>query len=224
MIIGIIKNPLKLITLLWNSSTIDYLSALFGPFLFISLFSPLILIVLPEFAVNLLSNNPNMRDIIFHYTAVITPFVFFSAIFGYLYITKKAMIKAKYLNIVLIIVTLTFSYFLSPLPYSRHFDKRIFSNVVPEISAINEWQEKLRDENISVSASDRVATKFAERKTIIRFSSNYKKAEYVILLKKDVLSDWYDQNASKIAYYQLLNDKNFTLLFNEGDFYVYRRR
>ncbi|MBI4226473.1 DUF2079 domain-containing protein, partial [Candidatus Roizmanbacteria bacterium] len=83
IIIGIMTNPYSISKYLFRVDSLKYLNFLLGPVGFLSLLSPTqLLIALPEFAINLLSKNPNMRNIIYHYTAVITPFVFISAIYG----------------------------------------------------------------------------------------------------------------------------------------------
>lgn len=220
---GIIAKPLTVFQLFTDPSTLLYIISLFGPLIFLSFFSPLILTTIPEFAINVLSNNINMREIIFHYTAVITPIVFISAIYGVIYVMRKYGITYKKISIVQLIVTLGFSYYMSPLPYSKQFDGRTFFEKKIEVSNVDMWSRKLADENIKVAASLGLATKFTERKTIIRFSAAYKKADYVVLLKKEISGDWYDPAGTWSAYQNLLMDKSFEKVFEQGDLIVYKK-
>ena len=83
IILGVFTNPDSIFKYVFRTDSLNYLINLLGPIGYLSLLSPIqLLITLPEFAINLLSKNPNMKNIIYHYTAVITPFVFISAIYG----------------------------------------------------------------------------------------------------------------------------------------------
>lgn len=218
-----IGDPAKVAESVFTGSSLSYFISLFGPLLFVSLLSPVVLVLAPELALNVLSNNPNMHSIIFHYTAVLTPVLFISALYGILYIHKKLNASYKYVITVQIILTLLFSYYSSPLPYSKYYDERIFSQVKPELSEINAWARELRDEDIIVSASLGVATKFTDRKVMIPFSMKYTEAQYVVLLKQEVLDDWFDPVESKQAYEQLLSDPSFTRIKQSGSFEVYKK-
>ncbi|MEK7079512.1 MAG: DUF2079 domain-containing protein, partial [Patescibacteria group bacterium] len=112
----------------WKSffhiDTLRYLFFLLGPTAFLSLLSPLhLLIALPEFGINLLSNNWNMRNIVFHYTSVIQPFVFISAIYGARRFSSQ---KLKIISVIILLFSLLFSYFIGPLPYSMSRDVHPF--------------------------------------------------------------------------------------------------
>ncbi|MGB4965989.1 MAG: DUF2079 domain-containing protein, partial [Microgenomates group bacterium] len=220
---GDLSDPVKIIQSIFNDSSLSYFISLFGPLLFLSLLSPVVLILAPELAINVLSSSSNMQSIIFHYTAVLTPVIFISAIHGILYMHTKFNASYKYLLTVQIVLTLLFSYYRSPLPYSKQYDERIFSQVKPELFAINSWAEKLENEDIIVSASLGVATKFTNRKVMIPFSLKYTEADYVVLLKQEVLNDWFDPKESRQAYEQLLNDPSFTRIEQQGSFEVYKK-
>ncbi|MEK7070584.1 MAG: DUF2079 domain-containing protein, partial [Patescibacteria group bacterium] len=63
---------INVISTLFRESTYRYFWFLLGPLGFLSLFSPIhLLIAAPEFVINLLSQESNMRNIVFHYTSVI---------------------------------------------------------------------------------------------------------------------------------------------------------
>ncbi|MBP9798457.1 DUF2079 domain-containing protein, partial [Candidatus Woesebacteria bacterium] len=67
----------------FSPDTGTYLLNLFSPTLFMSLLSPIhLLIALPEFAINILSKNTNMRALQYHYTALLTPILYISSIYG----------------------------------------------------------------------------------------------------------------------------------------------
>ncbi len=223
VISGMLSRPLDVLQLVVNKNSLDYIVALFGPLLFVCLLSPLVLILAPELAVNLLSNNSNMQSIIFQYTAVMTPVLFVASIHGYLYMHKRLGMTYKNIAIVQLIVTLLFSYYMSPLPYSKKYDRRITNEIKTEIRDINEWARKLKNEQIPVSASLGVATKFTDRKVMIPFSSHYSKADYVILLKQEVLNDWFNADGSRRAFEELVADERFERVYAKDDLEVYKK-
>lgn len=68
---------------LFNFSTIAYLAKIFLPVGFLSFLNPAVLVLtLPCLFQNLVLRNEIFRSIFHHYTALLTPFVFISAIYG----------------------------------------------------------------------------------------------------------------------------------------------
>ena len=93
---NVITKPETYINLIFNKDNLKYLFLLLAPLVLLSMFSPIyLLIASPEFMINFLSNHSQMRGIDNHYTAVIIPFVFISAIFG-----AKEVIKRKILDVI----------------------------------------------------------------------------------------------------------------------------
>lgn len=101
---NIITNPIYAITYTPLSDKIEYLIQLFLPLGFLSIISPsTLLIVFHEFTLKLTSKDPSLYSIHLHYTAVIIPFIFISAMNG---IKRLCSILKPYkiLNIILLIV------------------------------------------------------------------------------------------------------------------------
>src|SRR3989338_1315649 len=197
---------------IFHIATVTYLWKIFSPLAFLPLLSPFILFAMPDLLINILSDNANMQNILHHYTAVLTPVFFISAIYGIKFLIKRFENKINYLWIILVIALFFASYKYSPLPYSLAYDGRPFNSRLPETNDIQLLQRILSDENIKVAVSGNLGPHFSQRKTLIRFSSNYKMADYVVLLKDKVLADWYDINGSRDAYFQLSYDENFKLV------------
>lgn len=83
ILIGIFVRPMTIIQMLVDAETLRYVLYLFGPYAFLPLLSPLTLLVMaPEFAINMLSNNPAMRGIQHHYTAILHPTLIVGAMLG----------------------------------------------------------------------------------------------------------------------------------------------
>jgi uncharacterized membrane protein len=208
---------------IFRKSTWDYLWNLFAPVGFLSILSPIVLIALPEFAVNLLSQEANMRSIVFHYTSVITPFIFISAIYGMKTVTLRLRSgQAVYgIPVAILIATLYFSVTASPLPYSQQRDLYVFS---PQKNAkdAREWEYRLRDDSIPVAATGNVGTFLSSRRKFYYFSQYYDRANYVIIRPSEVFTYW--DKATLIPIYQkLVTDPRFVLIDKRPNFEVYKK-
>lgn len=78
-----ITDPLFTFSFLLSGDKLIYLASLFGLTGFLSLLAPFVLAIsLPEIAINLLSDRPQMTNIRYHYSAPILPFVYVAAAAG----------------------------------------------------------------------------------------------------------------------------------------------
>jgi uncharacterized membrane protein len=224
VLFGILKNPSSIIRYIWHIDTARYLLFLLGPMGFLSLFAPLqLLIVLPEFAINLLSNNWNMRNIIYHYTSVITPFIMISAIYGFYNIVNfKKRLKYPILALV-IICTALFSYFKSPLPYSVERDVHPFLWPQKEMKDAHLWKGILTDKKLKIMATNQIAPLFSSRRYLYQFSSRYDLADYIVLSTNEIYN--YPEKDKLIPIYeQLSKDKKYMRVYKNENVEVFRKK
>jgi uncharacterized membrane protein len=217
--------------------------------LFYALFSPLtLLIAIPEWAINIISINSNQRSIYFHYNSIIVAFLFYSLILGYKNFDK--IIKNKFIkNIVLIIFILEniYSIYLyNPFPYfvKRPVSYKEIDKVKSE--SIKFWIDKLKDENIKVATTPKLAPFFTNRKYYFNFLydnayvsmgktdeyiykndiDKYELADYIIINRSEI-GDISKENIPVKFYFKLLEDKNFEMVFTdeqgEGSIEVYKK-
>jgi len=177
----------------------------------------------PEFIINFLSSHWQMRGIDNHYTAVIIPFVFISAIFGIKEILKRKILDSKKIIILITIFSLIMSYYKGLLPYSKDSQLNLFLTRRPEINSVRIWENELKDENISVSVSESLGSHFSQRKKIYRFSGTYKYADYVLILRSDIYNDWLDKKQSIKDYEKLKSDKGYSIIYEDNDFEIYKK-
>ena len=213
---------IDVIQTLFRQSTWDYIWNLFAPLGFLSLLSPTILIALPEFAVNLLSQDANMRNIVFHYTAVITPFVFISAIYGLKRVNELTSSRVASIFLTLMVLaTMWFSYNKSPLPYSQQKDMYVF-NYQKNADDAKYWAARLKDDSIAVSATGNVGTFLSSRRKFYYFSKYYDQADYVIIRPNEIYS-YHDKESLIPVYGQLVRDSRYVLVEKRENFEVYKR-
>jgi len=82
---AMLNRPSESLALFWSDERLAYLATLLGPFAFLSLLGPEVLLLgLPSLAINLVSDNPIMRrpGHFAHYSAAIVPFVVAAALIG----------------------------------------------------------------------------------------------------------------------------------------------
>jgi uncharacterized membrane protein len=221
---GILKNPSSIAKYLWHIDTARYFLFMLGPIGFISLFAPIqLLIVLPEFAINLLSNNWNMRNVIYHYTSVITPFVFISALYGFQTIIAHKKKFIIYLLGYIIVCTALFSYFKSPLPYSIEKDVHPFLWPQKEEKDAHLWKQILADKKLKIMATGQIAPLFSSRRYVYLFSPRYDLADYVVLSLNEIYN--YPEKDKLIPIYvKLSQDKAYARIYKNDNVEVFRKK
>ena len=229
VLFGVLKNPSTITKYIWQMDTARYFLFMLGPAGFISLFAPLqLLISLPEFAINLLSNNWNMRNVIYQYTSVITPFVYISAVYGFYNIVNCKTLKAfrKYIPYILLIIivgcTALFSYFKSPLPYSREKDVHPFLWPQKEATDANLWKNILANKKLKIMATGQIAPLFSSRRYVYLFSSRYDLADYIVLSLNEIYN--YPEKDKLVPIYEkLIKDKLYTRIYKNENVEVFRK-
>ncbi len=201
--------------------TIDYLFRLFGPLGFLSFLSPLSLGAIPEIALNVLSSSSNQKNIFYHYTALITPWIFIGLIDTIHRVRNWKYVR--WLPIVIILATLYLSYLDSPMPYSLKGTKIQWLPVAQELPDIRLWQQVLDRDEIKVSSVGQLAPYLTNRRYFYDFGPNYVKAEYILIRLKEVY-DYPDKARLIPAYEQLQKDEKYSQIYKNGDVEVYRRK
>ena len=227
VILGILKQPSLIIKYLLAPKTLEYLRNLLGPLGFLSLFSPWLYIASPEFAINILSKSGNMRNLYYHYQAVLQPFIFLSAIFAVNFILKSTKkfesVTFFALMTVILISTFYYSYRLGPLPYSKNKQIHPFKYPQIEASDVRSWADKLKDEKIKVSATGQLSPFFTSRRYFYTFSDRYPLADFVLIRLNEVYN--YPEKNELIPVYEVLKkDYNYTLVYKKNKLEVYQRK
>ncbi len=229
VIFGILKNPFTVARYITQTSTYEYMFYLLGPLGFVSLISPIyLLIVSPEMAINILSNNYHMRELIFQYTAVLSPWIMIAGIYGTKNIINflESKFKSRYISpIVLSYVltaTLTFMYLKSPLPYSREQDLYPIKYPQSEFREINQWSKTLHDRSLKVSTTGHIAPFFTSRRYFYNFSDTYHLADYVLIQSNEIYND-VEKDKLIPPYLQLQKDKRFEKIYQKNDLEIYRK-
>ncbi len=224
ILLTVFTNPAAVIAMLSKNEIPQYINELFGSVGYLSFLSPThLFITIPELAINSLSNNDNMRNIIFHYTAVIQPFIFISAMYGVKRLLKKHHGFLIPVCVYLLMTTSWFAYTMGPLPFQRRANIHPIKYPQEERHEIMRWAKLLEDESIKVSTTGHYAPFFTNRRYFYNFSTHYGLADY-ILVSSGELRDPHSYSDLKDEYQSLASDPRYELIFKSNKLEVFRRR
>jgi len=219
----------------------SYFKLMISP-LFYSLFSPLTLLIsLPEWAINIISINSNQRSIYFHYNSIIVAFLFYSLILGYKNFNR--IIKSKILKAIIFLIFISINiysiYLYNPIPdfVKQPVNYKDIDKI--KSKSIKSWVNKLKDENIKVATTPKLAPFFTNRRFYYNFLydsafasmgitedriikneiNKYRLADYVIINKQEV-----KQRLNNKFYNKLKNDVYYQMIFFDNqEIEVYKK-
>lgn len=212
---SVLLSPHKILSIVLQPDRVQYLIQIFSPLGFLSLLSPFFLLfMLPDLLINLLSSNQLFRELYYHYTAVISPFLFIAAI-QTIHMLKKRFPKIS-INLFiyyLLAASLCASYFYGPLPGAYNADLDMFTNPIPNKNFINEYLSRIPAQ-YSVSATNIAGSHLAQRQKIYNVPLGINEADFIVLLRigdpeKDIIKK--------------INTQNYALIVNKDNFRVYKK-
>lgn len=221
------------IKIIIDKRRLEYFINILGPLGFTSLFSPLQLIIaLPEFAINILSSSSNMRNMFYHYSSVITPFVFISSIYGVKrvisyqlsVIGKKHADRAIiFLSLYLLLFSGFYAYTKGPLPFAKSQNIHPLKYPQKEMKDVMLWSRTLKNEKVKISSTGQLSPFFTARRYFYTFSQNYYLADYVIVRLNEIYN-YPEKNQLIPIYERLSQDTNYELVYRKENFEVYKIR
>lgn len=225
---AIIKNvlfsPQKIIKIIFQQGQLDYLLKLFAPLGFVSIFAPFYLIfALPDLLINLLSNNRQLHEIYYQYSATITPFVFVSAIFGIKRVIKNfPKLSLLTISLFILLATLTSSYFFGPLPGAKNPNNLMFVKPQNDKLFIENFLSRI-PRKYSIAATNNLGAHLSHRQNIFTIPQGLDKADVVVFLLNDSFAQPSLGEQKKMAE-KMKEDKSYSLVLEKDDFVVFKKR
>jgi len=217
-----LKNPFNVFKYVFRIRTWQYFFLLLGPISFLSLLSPIYLfIALPEFGINILSRSVNMTNIYYHYTSVITPFIFISAIYGTRFFCEKTK-RVRLIIFLIVVFTTIFAYIKGPLFFSNEKEIHPFLYPQKEIADVEFWAKTLKNENLKISSTGQLSPFFTSRRYFYTFSKYYDLSDYIIVRINEIY-DYPERNELIPVYEKLVGDKRYELIYNKDNFKVFKK-
>ncbi|MBI3307218.1 MAG: DUF2079 domain-containing protein [Candidatus Omnitrophica bacterium] len=212
---------------LFRMDTLEYVLKVFSPFLFLPFFHfPTLILAFPVLLQNILSSNPLMRSFGYHYTIGLTPFLFISAIFGFIAVCQKFAWLAKYKRLFAALILLIHFWTGGPSEYYYFWQSGKHLTDHHEL-----LREKLREipERFSVLTHNNLIPQLSNRKEVYQFSytSTPTKSQAARQLKADyVIFDQRYWEPSSLPLDQSLSELlqfDYFVEFQQEGFYILRK-
>ncbi len=226
---NILTKPMTDLRLIMSPDRLYYYFQLLVPLGFLPLLSPLYLIFAgPTLLINVLSNDPLMRQIDYQYDSVIMPFLFVAAIEGYrtaeYYIGRFHIkkFKARPLMVVFVLLfTVAFSYAWGELPLEKDSRFNYFTTPQSETKLMKQVANNIPS-GYTVSVTNNIGAHFSERRFLYNYPIDAEVADYSIVFLGDPYA-WPSGDAQLSTLNNLLNNKQYQLFAQQGDFYAFKR-
>ena len=225
VIINIFFSPFKTLRLILGKGQLMYLLQLFGPVAFLPLAGlPFLIFAGPDLAISLLSKDPQLHTIYYHYGAIPTPFIFIASVYGMSvvqqYVTNKSL--RRYVLLIILVPTFLCAYFFGPLPGAYRMNASMFVDQLSYAPLIDTFLLSI-PKSYSVAATNNIGSHLSHRKLIYTIPVGLKDADIVVFL----LNDPYAQPslpAQKKMAAELDKDPLYQKLIAYNDFVVYKKK
>ncbi len=220
---AIFFSPQKTIGTLLQLHRLLYLQQLLLPLGFLSIFGPLYLVFIgPELLISLLSNNSQLHQIYYQYSATITPFLFISAIFGVKNIKKVfPKISLALVGILVVCASLYSAYDYGPLPGAKNPNINMFIKLQPNRTIMNKVLRNI-PKNYSVAATNNLGSHLSNREKIFTIPIGIDKADVIAFLLDDPFAQPSPAAQRKMVE-NLKQNKNYFVLFEKDNFVVFQK-
>ncbi len=215
---NILLNPIEATKTLIHPDRIIYLKQLFIPLGYLSIFFfPFLIFASPDLFINLMSASPQMHQIYYQYSSTVTPFIFIAAIYGIRFLIKKIPeISFNLISVSVLIFSLTSAYNYGPLIFAKKPNDSWYKKPLANKQIVNNYLNSI-SQDVKISASNDLGSHLSHRKDIYVMPLGLEKADLAMLLMHNS-NDQERQNLEEMKV-----NPNFTLVFNDGEFYVFKR-
>ncbi len=224
VVANIFLSPQKTIRTIFAGNRPLFLFQLFFPLAFLPFLSPLYLIgAMPDFAIDLLSNNAQLHEIYYQYTSVIFPFIFISSIYGAKRtIYKFPFLSANVLSVIILSCTIFAAYFYGPLPGAKLANIDMFTKQLPYANDVDLFLQDIPT-RYSITATNNVGSHLSHRQKIFTIPNGVGEADVVVFLLNDPFAQPSLEKQKEMAK-KLVYDPTYTELFSEGDFIAFAKK
>jgi len=215
---NILSTPLETISKLLQKDRILYLRGLFDPVGYLALFAPWVLIFpFADLFLNLMSDKPELHQIYYQYSAVITPFIYIAVIFGIVnFRTLFKHISVNALSGYIIASVIIGGFIHGPLPWTKKANIAMFANHEKNREYISEKLQNIPTQ-FSISSTNNIGAHLTHREKLYTIPYGMDTADIIAFLIRP--------NSSKIErnlVFSLKNSKSHQLLWEKDGFVVFK--
>jgi dolichol-phosphate mannosyltransferase len=229
---NIITHPFIIAKAIFSGQRLSYLVFLVVPVFSLAIYAWPIIVILPLVFINLLSIFPLTFSVFFYHSAVLIPFIYFSAILAFKRWFLGNSFMEKTFSIFILSFSLVFFYCFSLTPFSQN---SVLSDYLPSQHAKKlALIKKIIPENSFLSVQNNIASHFSQRREIYRFPIKSEEADYVILDRYDPYAKDFEKYFDfeygiqmKTAQWQeeinkLSNSPDFEIIFDDGQYLIFK--
>lgn len=221
---NILLHPITTLQTITGKEQQSYLFQLGAPVGFLPLIFPWVLLfIAPQLGLYLLSSNSNLHQIYYQYTAVLTPFIFISAISGVrllLPLRKFEIVRYAFPGVFAFCLIMSFYY--SPLPGSKEPNLAMFTRQHPQANEIKKQLQAIPDD-ASVAASNVLGAHLSNREFIYTIPVGTQSADFLAFLVTDSTSQ---KEALRLQTEMVTSFKQnpaYRLIYEKGSFSLFRK-
>lgn len=226
IVTAIAKRPWLALQPLISQNGIGYIGALVWPLGFLPILGwPFALLALPFIGLNLLSAEPNLRSLYFHYTATSTPFLFLAAWHGMQRLPRlsnKLQRHQHRIAIGIAVIAIGGIYFWAPLPGARHSDDAMrpfrsnpYRNDLTKIKPLIRAQDR-------ISATNNLGAQFTRREASWLFPIKLESADIIVALLGQN-GELESELILRKKLEALTQDPAWTLVYQREKFWMFRK-
>jgi uncharacterized membrane protein len=214
-----VTDPWHVLSIAFDERGLEYLLDLVVPLAGLPLLAPAVLLVaVPELAINLLSSTATQTSIHFHYTAGIVPALFAASVLGAARITRRNNALAAPIGLGLCVVGIVASLLQGPVP------DRIGDYAQSEHDRLADQALDLVPPDSPVSATNSLGAHLSERRRVFSYPLARDAEWTVVDERRPSLGDRLNppEAAARIA--ALRRDPSWRIVFDRDGILVLRRR
>ena len=219
LIKNILTDPSETISKLTDNNRLNYIRGILEPTGYIPIFTPWIFIFpSADLFLNIFSDKPELYQIYYQYSAVITPFMYIGMIFSSIFLLKK--LKFLTIGIVssyILLAVIISGYKFGPLPWTKKANIAMFESVQSNKSYISNILQNIPPE-YAVSATNNLGAHLTHRINIYNIPQGIIDADYVVFLIRPN-SPKYELDSLKLV----AQDKNFIKKEEKEGFYLFKK-
>lgn len=223
LITNTLLNPGGTMLKLLEPERMLYLRHLLEPLGYLSLLSPLYLIFAAgDLGINLISDKPHLHQIYYQYSAIITPFLFISAVYGTKTLKKYLpTISYTFIGVYILATTLYGAYNYGPLPGAKKQNIAMFTQPQKNGPVIMDVLQDL-PADASVAATNNLGAQLSHRRELFSVPFATESADFVTFLFSQ--RTYTDTNRDVHTYRDMLKNQSYKIFYQEGYFTVFKRQ
>jgi len=215
---NVLFSPVKTLSTIFMHDRLEYLSQLFAPLGYLSIFAfPVLIFAAPDLGIDLLSRNSGLHQIYYQYSATITPFIFISAIYGVHFLRKRIPeIPYRGITAFVLILTLVSAYNYGPLFFAKKAQIEMFTKPLENRAEVDKYIDSIPN-SFSISSTNNLGSHLSHRENIYTIPQGMDRADIVMFLMRGA------NDQEKRTLNQIQNDPDYKLIKQDQTFYVFKK-